>query len=139
MDHLEAVADAIQQFEGWGPDTRSYRNRNPGNLRSSPFSHRQDADGYAIFDSLDQGYNGLLYDLTAKFCGEGRFSVGQDSTLLELFEVWAPSVSGNHPKQYATYVAHWLSIALGRQYGIDAPLKAIWQPETVDRSGLVEE
>lgn len=123
---LEAVADAITHYEGWGPHSRSYRNRNPGNLRDSRLKVGEDADGYAIFPSLQFGYTALLEELGSKFSGHNVHGVTPDSTLSDLFKVYAPAGDRNRPLQYAAFVAGWLSQALTRPIGIDTKLGDIW-------------
>lgn len=105
---LEAIADAIMRFEGWEPGSRSYRNRNPGNLRESVYGTGKDADGYVIFGSVLDGYFALLVDLRDKLSGKTSTELGKYSTLLYFFQVYAPSADHNQPQRYATFVADWL-------------------------------
>lgn len=113
MNPTEALADAIMQFEGWRQGTRSWRNRNPGNLRPYAAGQAADADGYRIFDSLAQGWMALLNDLQAKFNGSHNLTL--QSTLLDLLNIYAPAGDNNNPNEYALFVARWTSAALGRQ------------------------
>lgn len=109
---LEAIADAIMIFEGWtayneqGQPSVSYRNRNPGNLE-------EDGD-YRVFGTFIEGYQALLGDLHAKFTGDNSHGLGPNSTLFELFMVYAPSSDHNPTLQYCNFVAHRASIALSR-------------------------
>jgi hypothetical protein len=121
---LEAVADAIMQFEGWRPGTRSYENRNPGNLEI-PGSNRDDK-GYSIFPDFISGYSALLRELQSKFSGNNAHGIGPGSTLLALFNVYAPPSDNNPTNQYCLFVAGWVTKALGKTITPDSLLSEIW-------------
>lgn len=104
----EAIADAIMQYEGWKPGSRSNRNRNPGNLRRSDESQIVDKDGYRVFGTLADGYRALVADVAAKLYDGERHGLSARSTLLALFYVYAPASDDNHPPNYARFVAEWL-------------------------------
>jgi hypothetical protein len=121
---LEALADSIWRFEGWIPPgvdpkspqgSRSWRNRNPGNLRPVTMLGVQavpvDDANYRVFDSLAQGWIALLNDITAKL--EGSHGLTDNSTLRNFFDIYAPSNDDNDPNKYARQVAIWLSRDLG--------------------------
>src|SRR5258707_9251052 len=112
MTPLEALADAIMQFEGWIVRSRSWRNRNPGNLRPYSVIQRKDADGYRVFDSLADGWTALRLDLRAKF--EGSHGLTPESTMLDLLNVYAPAGDANNPTNYTTFVCNWTSKILSR-------------------------
>lgn len=112
MSALEALADAIMQFEGWKMDSRSWRNRNPGNLRPFATGQSSDSGGYRVFDSLDQGWVALKNDLKAKF--DGSHGLTANSTLLDLLNVYAPAGDANNPTEYTKFVCTWATRALGR-------------------------
>ena len=126
VDPLEAVADAIMHVEGWYAGSRSYRNRNPGNLRASHHAIGKDKGGFAIFPSFAMGYAALVTDLRNKFTGNTITRLGPQSTLLQLFEVYAPRADSNTPRQYAHTVAAWLSQALRRSVAITDTLESIY-------------
>jgi hypothetical protein len=128
VNGLEAVADAIQQFEGWKPGTRSYKNRNPGNLRLS--DKPKDDKGYTIEPDFITGYADLLADLKAKFSGHNDHGLTQQSTLLALMNVYAPASDSNAPDTYADFVASWVAHALGKPITAESELAEIWQPVT---------
>ena len=124
MKLLEALADSIWRFEGWVPPgvdpklpdgSRSWRNRNPGNLRPVIASGVQavpvDDRNYRVFDSLAQGWIALLNDISAKL--EGSHGLTDNSTLRNFFDIYAPSNDDNDPNKYARQVAIWLSRDLG--------------------------
>jgi hypothetical protein len=111
---LEAMADAISAHEGWSLGSRSYRNRNPGNLRESEKFHTTDPQGYCVFPGFVAGYLALLWELTRKITGQNKHGIGPTSTLEELFDVYAPRADRHQPNPYARFVAHWCTVALGR-------------------------
>lgn len=134
MNPYEAFADAIMEHEGWfGPSSqhpigsRSWRNRNPGNLRFSHEMSGSDAQGYAIFDSLITGYQALLNDIRAKFSGPPHTStgIGPESTILQFFEKYAPSSDHNDTEAYARQVADFLSRALHKPISTFTKLREI--------------
>lgn len=112
MSPLEALADGIMQFEGFHKDSRSWRNRNPGNLRPFQPTQAQDGDGYRVFPSLALGWQALLDDLTAKF--NGSHGLTPQSTLLDLFNLYAPAGDANNPSAYTQFVCAWTTHALGK-------------------------
>lgn len=112
MTPLEALADAISQFEGWHKDSRSWRNRNPGNLRPYAQGQATDGENYRVFASLVEGWQALTDDLTAKL--NGSHSLTLDSTLLDLLNVYAPAGDANNPNAYTQFVCSWTSHALGK-------------------------
>lgn len=128
VNGLEAVADAIQKFEGWDPGTRSYVNRNPGNLRLPGLP--ADDKGYTIFPDYVSGYNALLRDLAAKFSGHNTHGLGPASTLITLMNVYAPPSDNNPTEAYADFVAKWVGMAIGKPVGLQSELCNIWSPAT---------
>jgi len=123
---LEAFADGIMHHEGWVLGSRSWRNRNPGNLRPTHAGQEQDAQGYRVFPSLVDGYAALLAELRCKFTGANTHGIGPSSTLSDLIAVYAPWKDANNPLKYTAFMAGWLSAALGRQVFASTPLHEIW-------------
>lgn len=113
MTPLEALADAINQFEGWHKGSRAWRNRNPGNLRPTILAQPRDAENYRIFGSMSQGWEALCNDLSAKF--DGSHGLTPNSTLLDLLNVYAPAGDQNDPTAYAKFVCSWVSDCLERK------------------------
>ena len=106
---LEAIADAIYLYEGNKARDRAYRNRNPGNLRPTDASQPRDGAGYRVFPYFTVGYNALLHDLGSKVTGLNRSGLNFDSSLEDLFNVYAPSADHNAPEKYTDFVASWLN------------------------------
>jgi hypothetical protein len=125
VDPIEAVADAIMCYEGWKPWSPSYQNRNPGNLKHAPSSAGIGIDGFAYFRGLEAGYSALCGDLAAKFSGNNHYGLGPESTLYDLFCVYAPAGDHNAPLAYAQFVSAWLTRALKRGIHYDTTLRAI--------------
>ncbi len=141
---LDAMATAIMRYEGFDPKTRSFRNMSPGNLRLP--GQPADEAGYSIFPDFISGYSALLRELAAKFSGHNTHGIGPQSTLLTLMKVYAPASDNNAPEEYATFVAKWVSLALGKPITIESELINIWEsaspapppaaPTTLDASDL---
>lgn len=71
---LEKWALGVQTAEGYALGTRSYRNRNPGNLK---FTNQlgtvgKDADGFAVFATYEQGFFALMRQLEAAATGQSK-------------------------------------------------------------------
>jgi hypothetical protein len=125
MTGIEALADAIMNFEGWHAGSRSNRNRNPGNLRDSAAKVAEDPDGYAVFPDLPTGYRALLDDITAKVTGHNTHGLGPASTLADFFRIYAPSGDRNDPDTYARHVASELTLALRKPVYLSTTLGSI--------------
>lgn len=110
---LDEWAEAIKQFEGWYPGSRSYRNNNPGNLRWSKFQIGT-AAGFAVFPDYATGMRALKFQLEIAATGKSRV-YRPTHTLTQFFTIYAPSSDGNHPAQYANFVASKLGMPVGTQ------------------------
>ena len=103
----EKFINAIIKHEGWLPaneerkfnGSRSFRNNNPGNLRSSPFENGKDG-GYSTFTNVDIGRKALVWDLKKKSIGETSTGLSGESTLADLIRVYAPVSDGNKTDAY---------------------------------------
>jgi len=111
MNRLESLAEAIKTYEGFYPFSRSWRNNNPGNLRRSKFAIGS-SGGFAKFSSFASGWLGLWWDLYCKCTGNTGTALSGESSLLDLFEVWAPRSDANDPFTYANWVANRLGVAI---------------------------
>ena len=127
MNGLDAVATAIMWKEGpYKPPNRSFRNCNPGNLRSNSVP-AHDPDGFNIYPDFVAGYEDLWDDLCDKFqTGHNAHGLGPTSTILQLFEVYAPSEDGNDPNSYCMFVTAWVNQAMGKTLTPASQLSEIW-------------
>ena len=118
------MADAIQQFEGWRPGSRSYQNRNPGNLRLADYP--ADDRGYTIFVDYVRVHNSAART-EIEFTGANTHKIGPESTLQQLMNVYAPPADNNPATAYAHYVADWVGKALVKPITTSTALKEIWK------------
>ena len=103
---LAAIVAAIAQQEGFNTTgTVANRNNNPGNLIASPWTQSQpgyagqDASGFAIFATPQDGQNALAA-LVQNYASKG-------DSISQMMAAWAPaSQAGNDPTLYAQNVAN---------------------------------
>lgn len=107
MSRIPAWADAIQQYEGWKPGSRSYRNNNPGNLRR--WGRYPIEGGYVKFPSYEIGRAALETQLKKAASGRSRV-YRPNMTLTEFFGRYAPADDNNAPRKYAEFVARKLKV-----------------------------
>ena len=117
---LRKWAGAIQVYEGYYPFSRSYRNKNPGNLKFTGYTQslgaiKADVAGFCIFPTYEAGFEALCQFLKDAANGELKayHSPGakpSDFTLLQFFAAYAPSSDKNNPNAYASFVARQLGI-----------------------------
>lgn len=112
---IEKWAKAIQEFEGFGPNTRSYRNNNPGNLKYTGYTRSlgavgADTGGFSVFGTYAAGFEALK-----RFLGDAKsnklISYRSTMTLAQFFAVYAPSSDNNDPDTYASFVAKRMGVA----------------------------
>jgi hypothetical protein len=128
MNGLEATALAVFAFESGhlkDPTVPALRNNNPGNVRLQ--GRPADEKGYTIFPDLPTGYAALLRELQAKFSGRNSHGIGPASTLLALFNIYAPPGDNNPTNAYAAFVADYVSKALGKPITVESKLSDIWE------------
>lgn len=106
---LEKFCDAIQEFEGWNTTSRSFRNKNPGNLKYTSLTKELgavscDVNNYAIFKNEESGYNALNYFVRLA-CENKLKDYKSNMTIWQFFIVYAPSRDNNNPLKYALFVA----------------------------------
>lgn len=99
---LYDLAKAHEMHEGYFHGSRSWRNRNPGNLRAgSP----TDLDGFTIFPSYEKGFQALMNDIRAKITGHSaHIDYSKNPTFFDYVNVYAPAADGNDPASYAMAV-----------------------------------
>lgn len=129
-------ANATKLFEGWKPNSRSFRNRNAGNLRYTPYTKSlgaigKDYSNFCIFPTDEIGFAALctfLKDAASRQvkpyhvfshgipCHREIMPTGRagqelpDITLLNFYEIYAPSEDNNFPKIYSKFVATKLGV-----------------------------
>jgi len=116
---LSQFAKAIQTHEGYFKGSRSYRNNNPANFRSTPYTKAlgetgKDPQGFCIFPSYVVGFNALKTFLQDA-CSDRLKRYRGTMTLYEFFEVYAPSSDDNNPHQYADFVVKYIGIPTDTQ------------------------
>lgn len=108
VNKINDWALAIQQFEGYYPGSRSYRNNNPGNIRYAglyaSMAKGKDTAGFCIFESYERGFSALVTLLTRAATGLSDVYKPED-TLLGFYEKYAPASDNNYPAGYANFVA----------------------------------
>jgi hypothetical protein len=124
----EKIARAIAEMEGFyvnaAKPTLAQRNANPGNIRQwrdargRPYpTHRGYVDFVAWASerfpgasreemsrrAIEEGWR-ILRVLVGQYL-DGKYTQGKAPTAEEMFRVYAPSADGNHPVNYARFVA----------------------------------
>lgn len=109
---LRRLANAIVEFEGWKSGAPlenvqstmsiTWRNHNPGALRSSPFQAGK-RDDFAYFMDDEIGYFALLYDLWIKCSGKSATGLTKESTLWEMIKVYSAEPE-NIVNQYVRFL-----------------------------------
>jgi RHS repeat-associated protein len=119
--------------------SRSWRNRNPGNMRSGIAGHPAVGrnNGFAVFADDQAGRGAMIANLQSP-----RY---QSLTVLKAISTWAPPGDGNDPVHYANQISKWTGLSLDASLSslsssqIDAVGSAItrfegWRPGTVELS-----
>jgi hypothetical protein len=128
MSLTDQIAKSIANVESGGnPNALSYRNNNPGNLRS--WGSNPIVNGYAKFPTMQDGWNALYSQINTNI-GRGltlnQFFAGQrdanGNVIPGGYPGYAPSGDSNTPSAYAARVAS--------DVGIDpnTPLNALGSP-----------
>lgn len=125
---IEKIARAIAEMEGFYvtavKPTLAQRNANPGNIRQWRDARGRSYPtyrGYVDFvawaserfpgasreemsrRAIEEGWR-ILCVLVGQYL-DGRYTQGKPPTAMEMFRVYAPSADGNHPANYARFVA----------------------------------
>lgn len=117
MATLQDLANAISNFEGFNvAGSLAQRNNNPGNLKyAGQAGATLGANGFAVFDSLDDGQAALLNQLNL-YSSRGM-------TLAQMMNTYAPSSDNNDTSVYLSYVSQQTgvdpstSLSMGFQEG----------------------
>jgi len=98
---LVNLCNAMAEAEGWKANGEfdkqakfpsvSYRNHNPGNLRSSPFALGV-RDGFAYFLNYQVGMFAMQYDIMKKCKGETQTTLTGDSTIYDLIAIYTSAL-----------------------------------------------
>ena len=101
------IAQAIMRFEGYFQGSLSYKNNNPGNLKFAGQSNAtgQDANGFAIFPTFQDGYNALINQVRHMLNGTSSL-YPQSMTLVEAFNRY----STTSQDVYGNFVAQQLGV-----------------------------
>lgn len=102
VNKIDILVNVIEEFEGFYAGSRAYENNNPCNLR---YSSRQSGKvaGFAYFDTYAEGREACVHQITIAADGRSRV-YSPEMTLLQFFNIYAPSGDGNQPSVYYTYV-----------------------------------
>jgi hypothetical protein len=130
---IEKIAQAIAEMEGFyataAKPTLAQRNANPGNIRQWRDARGRaypTSRGYVDFvawaserfpgvsreemsqRAIEEGWR-ILRVLVGQYL-DGRYTGGQPPTIAQMFRVYAPAADGNHPANYARFVAGRLGV-----------------------------
>jgi hypothetical protein len=125
VNAIDATAMAIAMFEGMNlhsPLVRNVRNNNPGNLRPYLANQITDTGGYRTFASFAEGWAALIADINAKL----QHHLTPTSTMIDLFNIYAPGADHNDPAGYAQFVCRWLSDALAKSITLASTIETIY-------------
>ena len=106
---LDKFCEGIQSFEGWTPNSRSWRNCNPGNIKYGSLAkelgaYGQDDLGFAKFADSKSGFQALK-EFVSLACRNKLKAYKADMTIYQYFCTYAPSNDGNSPIIYSKSVA----------------------------------
>lgn len=112
-------AEGVKIAEGFHINSRSWRNKNPGNLKTTELTKSlgsasisvggfigQDKDDFAIFDTYESGFRALCQFLT--LAAEDRLRPYHDTRTLKKF---SNKYAGNPPPSYARTIARHLGVS----------------------------
>lgn len=119
---IDQIAAAIQEFEDFVPPggrsrsgeilpngSRSWRNKNPGNLRGVTGLAGEvglDETGHIIFDTYQSGWNALVRQVRLWLTGTSKV-MGLSFNLYQVFGLYAEE----NQRQYAEFVAKRLGVS----------------------------
>lgn len=110
-EYLTLMCEGIKEHEGWFPNSRSFRNKNPGNLRKGQWSLAigYDKDSFAIFKTEADGMTTLKNMIKNAASGQSKVYKPTDS-LVVFFKKFAPSSDNNNPEHYASVVGKKMGV-----------------------------
>lgn len=127
---------AIQSHEGWFSGSRSFRNNNPGNLRAGDKGWGIDDKKFTKFPNYEYGFQSLKDDILYKCALSKR--LGPEATILQLFEVYAPSADSNNPTIYAKFVASKVGVNINTKLKNIMPKYTFWVTKDYRKEELVK-
>jgi hypothetical protein len=109
--------------------SKSFENRNPGNLRSGSFAESRgaidDGHGYAKWPTVIQGLAAMVSLLGVKSY--------RDLSLADAIKRYAPANDNNRPQEYADYVAQRAGVAQTQKIGDMDPFQLLRVVEAMIR------
>ena len=117
---IEIWAGAIKNHEGYFEGSRSFRNCNPANFKTSgsvtPYMAKLgatgvDSGGFCIFPSYEVGFKALCTFLEDA-CNDKLSSYRKTMTIYEFFSKYAPASDNNDTLAYAKTVAKSLGVSI---------------------------
>jgi hypothetical protein len=104
---VDRLLEAMAEHEGWYPagtpgypnGSMSYRNHNPGNLRSSIYQVGT-VNNFAVFKNDWIGWIAFQHDIMQKARGNTSTGLGPKSTISDLIYKWAPPSDNNNTEAY---------------------------------------
>lgn len=110
-DYLILLCEAIKEYEGWFPNSRSFRNNSPGNCRYSPVGYlpkygevKRDPQNFAIFKDYETGWLYLKNLILSKASRNPSWN------LVSFFKEYAPEADHNDPVRYTTWVGKKMGV-----------------------------
>lgn len=110
VDYLDLMCKAIKKHEGWFEGSRSWRNKNPGNIRKGQWSLAigYDKDNFAIFKTEEDGMKTLKTMITNAATGKSNI-YNPDMSLVNFFKKYAPSFE-NDTHRYSSVVGEYMKV-----------------------------
>lgn len=104
VSKLNDFCKAIKSYEGYFPDSRSYRNKNPGNLKMTSLTASlgaidKDQSNFCIFPDYATGWSAL--QSFVRLATENQLKDYHDATIFSFFKSYS-----DNSVRYANYVAN---------------------------------
>lgn len=102
FDKVEVLIDAIEEMEGNYAGTIATKNNNPCNLRWG-INQLGKRNGFSYFKDYETGRKACRHQIEISADGRSSF-YSPEMTLLDFFNVYAPSSDNNQPNVYYEFV-----------------------------------
>jgi len=76
-----------------------FSNNNPGNIKG-------DDGEFRVFDTIDDGFNHMLYDLSSKQAGRTKTGLTGKSSISDLINIWSPVGAEQSQEVVDNYINH---------------------------------